>query len=65
MKNDICVCVCVCVNFLMGREGRKNIGGYLVGRDVGSKELREQTLRSPVSQRVDVTTRSEVCTEGE
>ena len=34
----------------MGREGRKNIGGYLVGRDVGSKELREQTLRSPVSQ---------------
>ena len=61
----IFVCVCVCVNFLMGSEGRKNIGGYLVGRDVESQELREQTLRSPVSQRVDVTTRSEVCTEGE
>ena len=38
----------------MGREGRKNIGGHLVGRDVGSQELREQTLRSPVSHRVDV-----------
>ena len=49
----------------MGREGRKNIGGYLVGRDVGSQELREQTLRSPVSQRVDFTNGSEVCAEGE
>ena len=49
----------------MGREGRKNIGEYLVGRDVGSQELREQTLRSPVSHRVDVMTASEVCTEGE
>ena len=57
--------VCVCVNFLMGREGRKNIGAYLLGRDVESQELREQTLSSPISQRVDVTTRSEVCTEGE
>ena len=49
----------------MGREGRKNIGGDLVGRDVGSQELREQTLRSPVSQRVDFMNGSEVCAEGE
>ena len=53
----------MCVNFLMGREGRKNIGGYLVGRDVGSKELREQTLRSPVSQGVEVWAGSGVCIE--
>ena len=49
----------------MGREGRKNIGGYLVGRDVGSQELREQILRSPGSLRVEVSTGSGVCTEGE
>ena len=49
----------------MEREGRKNIGGYLVGRDVGSQELREQTLRSPVIHRVDVRTGSEVFTEVE
>ena len=49
----------------MGREGRKNIGGYLVGRDVGPQELREQTLRSPVSQSIEVSTGSGVCTEGE
>ena len=49
----------------MEREGRKNIGEYLVGRDVGSQELREQTLRSPVIHRVDVRTGSEVFTEGE
>ena len=49
----------------MGREGRKNIGGYLVGRDVGPQELREQTLRSPVTHSVDVRTGSEVFTEGE
>ena len=49
----------------MGREGRKNIGGHLVGRDVGSQELREQTLRSPVIHRVDIRTGSEVFTEGE
>jgi len=49
----------------MGREGRKNIGGHLVGRDVGSQELREQTLKSPVIHRVDVRTGSEVFTEGE
>ena len=55
----------MCVKFLMGREGRKNIGGYLVGRDVGSQELREQTLRSPVIHRVDVRTGSEVFTEVE
>ena len=61
----IFVCVCVCVNFLMGREGRKNIGGYLVARDVGPQELREQTLMSPVIHRVDVRTGPEVFTEGE
>ena len=55
----------MCVKFLRGREGRKNIGGYLVGRDVGSQELREQTLRFPGSQRVEVSTGSGVCTEGE
>ena len=49
----------------MEREGRKNIGEYLVGRDVGSQELREQTLKSPVIHRVDVRTGSEVFTEGE
>ena len=49
----------------MEREGRKNIGEYLVGRDVGSQELREQTLRSPVIHRVDVRTGSEVFTESE
>ena len=49
----------------MGREGRKNIGGYLVARDVGSQELREQTLSSPVIHRVDVRAGSEVFTEGE
>jgi len=36
-----------------------------VGRDVGFQELREQTLRSPVSQRVEVSTGPGVCTEGE
>ena len=49
----------------MGREGRKNIGGYLVARDVGPQELREQTLMSPVIHRVDVRTGPEVFTEGE
>ena len=49
----------------MGREGRKNIGGHLVGRDVGSQELREQTLRSPVIHSVDVRIGSEVFTKGE
>ena len=49
----------------MGREGRKNIGGHLVGRDVGFQELKEQTLRSPVIHRVDIRTGSEVFTEGE
>ena len=36
-----------------------------MGRDVGSQELREQTLRFPGSQRVEVSTGSGVCTEGE
>jgi len=36
-----------------------------MGRDVVSQEQREQTLRSPVSQRVEVSTGSGVCTEGE
>ena len=57
--------LCVCVKFLMGREGRKNKGGHLVGRDVVSQGLREQTLRSPVIHRVDIRTGSEVFTEGE
>ena len=32
---------------------------------MGSKELREQTLGSPVSQRLQVSTGSGGCTEGE
>ena len=34
-----------------------------MGRDVGSQEIGEQTLRSLVSQRVEVWTESGVCTE--
>jgi len=39
--------------------------GTGVGRRVGSQELREQTLMSPDSQRVQVSIVSGVCTEGE
>ena len=49
----------------MGREGRMQRGGHLNGRDVVSQEQREQTLRSPVSQTVEVSTGSQVYSEGE
>ena len=51
-KDDICVCV----NFLMeGRERREEVGTWK-GRDMGSWEVGEQTLRSTVIQRVEVWT---------
>ena len=58
-KDDICVCV----NFLMeGRERREEVGTWK-GMDMGSREVGEQTLRFPVSQKVEVWTESGVCTE--
>ena len=55
--------ICVCVNFLMeGRERREEVGTG-DGRDMGSQEVGEQTLGSPVSQRVVVWIGSGVCTE--
>ena len=55
--------ICVCVNFLMeGRERREEVGTG-DGRDMGSREVGEQTLWSPVSQRVVVWIGSGVCTE--
>ena len=55
--------LCVCVNFLMeGRERREEVGTG-DGRDMGSREVGEQTLGSPVSQRVEVWIGSGVCTE--
>ena len=47
-----------------GRERREEVGTG-DGRDMGSREVGEQTLRSPVSQRVEVSPGSGVCTEGE
>ena len=49
----------------MGKEERKQRGRHLSGEGCGAQELREQTLRSPGSQRVEVSTGSGVCTEGE
>ena len=55
--------ICVCVNFLMeGRERREEVGTG-DGRDMGSREVGEQTLGSPGSQRVEVWIGSGVCTE--
>ena len=55
--------ICVCVNFLMeGRERREEVGTG-DGRDMGSREGGEQTLGSPVSQRVEVWIGSGVCPE--
>ena len=53
----------MCVNFLMeGRERREEVGtGH--GRDMGSREVEEQTFGSPVSQRVEVWIGSGVFTE--
>ena len=56
--------VCVWIFWWEGREGSKEVGTW-VGRDVGSQELREHTLMSPISQRVEISTGSVVCTEGE
>ena len=53
--------VCVWVFWWERREGSKEVGTWVV-RDLGSQELREQTLRSPVSQSVEVSTGSGVCT---
>ena len=53
----------MCVNFLMeGRERREEVGTG-DGRNMGCGEVEEQTLRSPVSQRVEVWIGSGVCTE--
>ena len=60
-KDDICVCV----NFLMGREGRNQSDGHLSAERCGVQELREQNHRSSISQRIEVSTGSGVCTEGE
>ena len=49
--------------FSDGREGKKRRGGTGDGRDMGSREVGEQTLGSPVSQRVEVWIGSGVCTE--
>ena len=57
--------VCVCVNFLMGKEGRKIRSGHLSWEGYGVPRAEEQILRSPVSQRVEVSTGSVVYTEGE
>ena len=55
--------ICLCVYFLMeGRERREEVGTG-DGRDMGSREVGEQTLGSPVSQRVEVWIASGVCTE--
>ena len=55
--------ICLCVNFLMeGRERREELGTG-DGRDMGCGEVGEQTLGSPVSQRVEVWIGSGVCTE--
>ena len=52
-----------CVNFLMeGRERREEVGTG-DGRNMGCGEVEEQTLGSPVSQRVEVWIGSGVCTE--
>ena len=54
---------CGCVTFLVdGRERREEVGTG-DGRDMGSREVGEQTLGSPVSQRVEVWIGSGVCTE--
>ena len=45
-----------------GRERREEVG-TADGRDMGSREVGEQTLGSPVSQRVVVWIGSGVCTE--
>ena len=58
------ICVCVWIFWWAGREGCKEVGTWM-GRDVVSQEQREQTLRSPVSQRAEVSTWSGVCTECE
>ena len=52
----------MCVNFLMEGREREEVGTG-DGRDMGSCEVGEQTLRSPVSQRVEVWIGSGVCTE--
>ena len=44
-----------------GRERREEVGTG-DGRDMGSREVGEQTLGSPVSQRVEVWIGSGVCT---
>ena len=55
--------ICLCVNFLMeGRERREEVGTG-DGRNMGYGEVEEQTLGSPVSQRVEVWIGSGVCTE--
>ena len=45
-----------------GRERREEVGTG-DGRDMGSREVGEQTLGSPSSQRVEVWIGSGVCTE--
>ena len=55
--------ICVSVNFLMeGRERREEVG-TVDGRNMGSREVGEQTLGSPISQRIEVWNGSGVCTE--
>ena len=48
--------------FSDGREGKREVGTG-DGRHMGSREVGEQTLRSPVSQRVEVWIGLGVCTE--
>lgn len=48
--------------FSDGREGKREVGTG-DGRDMGSREVGDQTLRSPVSQRVEVWIGLGVCTE--
>ena len=55
--------ICVCVNFLMEGSERREEVGTGDERDMGSREVGEQTLGSPVSQRVEVWIGSGVCTE--
>ena len=52
----------MCVNFLMEGREREEVGTG-GGRDMGTREVGEQSLRSPVSQRVEVWIGSGVCTE--
>ena len=57
------MCVCEFSDGKGGKEAKRWAPEW--GEMWGSQELREQILMSPVSQRVEVSTGSGVCSEGE